>query len=59
MRESVIRVYQYKSIAILSNSVGSKDDAPDFRGATEVEKTLALPVIRHNSKKPAVRNEIM
>ena len=42
------------NMAILSNSVGSTDDAPDYKETSEVEATLEMPVIRHLKKKPAV-----
>ena len=45
-------------MAIISNSVGSTDDK-EGKEAEVVEKTLGLPVIRHERKKPAVRDDIL
>ena len=39
--------------------MGSKDDAPDYFETMEVERTLQLPVIRHEKKKPAVKEDIL
>ena len=57
--EDCIKVFAQENVAILSNSVGSKDDAPDYKEALEVERTLQLPVIRHEKKKPAVKDDIL
>jgi phosphatidylglycerophosphatase GEP4 len=45
-------------MAVLSNSAGSKDDK-DYADAKAVEETLGIKVIRHKSKKPAVRDDIL
>jgi len=47
-----------KNMAVLSNSVGSKDD-PDYAEAKIVEESLGISVIRHEKKKPAVHEDIM
>ncbi len=44
-------------IAILSNSVGSSDDK-GYKAASETEKNLKIPVIRHRIKKPACLAEV-
>lgn len=46
------------NVAVLSNSVGSKDD-PGYAEAERVEGSLKLPVIKHKYKKPAVHEDIM
>lgn len=50
--------YQGEQIAILSNSVGSRDD-PGGLEAKEVEKVLGMKVIRHVNKKPDVSDDIL
>ena len=45
-------------MAVLSNSVGSKDD-PGHAEAIIVEGTLGMAVIRHERKKPAVRDDVL
>ena len=46
-------------MAVLSNSAGSKDDK-DYADATKAaEETFGIKVIRHKSKKPAVRDDIL
>ena len=52
------KAFKIDNMAILSNSVGSKDD-PEGREAKKVERTLGLKVIRHVNKKPAVSEEIL
>ena len=47
-----------KNIAMLSNSVGSKDDKGNHE-ARAVEKSMEIAVIRHALKKPAVHDDIM
>ena len=47
-------VFTIRNMAVLSNSVGSKDDL-NYEEAKIVEKTLGLPVIRHVKKNPAVK----
>jgi phosphatidylglycerophosphatase GEP4 len=46
------------NMAVLSNSVGSKDD-PEHAEAELVEKSMGVSVIRHKKKKPAVHDDIM
>lgn len=45
-------------VAILSNSVGSQDDA-GFLMAQQTERTTGLPVIRHLVKKPGCLDEVV
>ena len=45
------------AVAILSNSVGSCDD-DNYLGASEAEREIGLPVIRHKLKKPACLAEV-
>ena len=52
------RIFGEENTALLSNSVGSRDD-PENKEAKIVEKTLGLQVIRHEKKKPAVRDDIL
>ena len=52
-------IFGENSIAILSNSVGSCDDMPNFHGAIETETSLGIPVIRHMLKKPACLQEVL
>ena len=47
-----------ENMAVLSNSVGSKDD-PGHAEAIIVEGTLGMAVIRHERKKPAVRDDVL
>eukprot|EP01038_Epipyxis_sp_PR26KG_P009448 gene9448-12732_t len=46
------------SVAILSNSVGTKDDR-DYYGAIVTEQNTGLPVIRHLKKKPDCLEEVL
>ena len=52
------QAFGIKNMALLSNSVGSKDD-PEHSEAKTVESTLGISVIRHDKKKPAVHDDIM
>ena len=52
-------IFGENSVAILSNSVGSCDDMPDFHGAIDTESSLGIPVIRHIMKKPACLPEVL
>lgn len=47
-----------EAIAILSNSVGTEDDA-NFEGAKLTELEMGIPVIRHKLKKPACLDEVI
>ncbi|RYH17475.1 hypothetical protein EON65_28510 [archaeon] len=47
----------HNNIAILSNSVGSGDDA-NYSMALQTEKALGIPVIRHKIKKPGCLQEV-
>lgn len=53
-----ISIFGAHGLAILSNSVGSCDDA-GFAGATATEAALGLPVIRHELKKPSCLPEVL
>jgi phosphatidylglycerophosphatase GEP4 len=50
-------IYGAENMAILSNSVGSKEDK-GFKEAEKVEKEIGIAVIRHEKKKPEVREDI-
>ena len=54
----VVELFGKGNVAILSNSIGSKDDAVNDE-AKVCEETLGLPVIRHKHKKPNVLDEIL
>jgi len=54
----VVELFGKGNVAILSNSIGSKDDAVNDE-AKVCEETLGLPVIRHKHKKPNVLTEIL
>lgn len=43
-------VFGLNRMAVLSNSAGSADDAPEFVRALELERQLGVPVIKHGSK---------
>lgn len=45
-------------MAVLSNSAGSSDDT-EFREAQRLEQLLQVPVLRHGSKKPAVKKALL
>jgi phosphatidylglycerophosphatase GEP4 len=45
------------SVAILSNSVGTKDDT-NYAGAVATELAMSIPVIRHDQKKPGCLHEV-
>lgn len=47
-----------EAIAILSNSVGTEDDA-NFDGAKLTELEMGIPAIRHKLKKPACLDEVI
>ena len=51
-------VFGSQNIAILSNSVGSKEDK-DGKEAVELEALLGINVIRHEKKKPDVGYDIL
>eukprot|EP01133_Synstelium_polycarpum_P013721 gene13721-16175_t len=46
-------IFGRDSVAIISNSAGSSDDAPLFKKATVIEESLKVTVLRHGTKKPA------
>jgi phosphatidylglycerophosphatase GEP4 len=52
-----LSVYGPDNVAILSNSVGSREDK-GFEEAMKVEDTLGISVIRHMLKKPEVKEDI-
>ena len=55
---SCVSEFGPQNVAILSNSVGSKDD-PGFKEAILIESIMKVPVIRHPTrKKPDVREDI-
>jgi len=47
------------ALSILSNSVGSSDDGPEFLGAKATEASLAMSVIIHANKKPQCLQEVL
>jgi phosphatidylglycerophosphatase GEP4 len=52
-----MEIYGPQNVAILSNSVGSREDK-GFEEAIKVEETLGISVIRHMKKKPEVKEDI-
>mgnify|MGYP006120573503 CR=1 FL=1 len=62
IKSSVLKcqeVFGYKNVAILSNSVGSKDD-PEFKAAKSVTQEMNIEVILHPKyKKPEVWDDIV
>ncbi len=52
-----MELYGPDNVAILSNSVGSREDK-GFEEAIRVEETLGMSVIRHMNKKPEVKEDI-
>jgi phosphatidylglycerophosphatase GEP4 len=56
--DAAVAVFGRDQVAILSNSAGTKDD-PGYKDATEIEKALGIPVIRHNEKKPGGLAEVL
>jgi phosphatidylglycerophosphatase GEP4 len=55
---SLITLYGRENIAILSNSVGSKEDI-GYKEAIIIEKALGIKVIRHVNKKPEVNEDVL
>jgi phosphatidylglycerophosphatase GEP4 len=55
---SLIDLYGKENIAILSNSVGSKEDK-GYKEATIIEEALGIKVIRHVNKKPEVNEDVL
>lgn len=55
---NLISTFGKNNVAILSNSAGSKDD-PEYKEAKELEARLRLKVIRHITRKPMVKEEIL
>ncbi|KAF9973345.1 hypothetical protein BGZ73_003422 [Actinomortierella ambigua] len=51
------QVYQ-DNIVIMSNSAGTPDDK-DYQGATALEKSLGVHVLRHQEKKPGGGHELL
>ncbi|TNV84689.1 hypothetical protein FGO68_gene14253 [Halteria grandinella] len=56
--EDCLKVYGKDNVAILSNSIGSKDDN-DYKEALLIENQLGIKVIRHLNKKPNVKEDIL
>ena len=57
--EKCQEIFGYKNVAVLSNSVGSKDD-PQFRAAKAVTEEMQIEVILHPKfKKPEVWDDIV
>lgn len=54
--EEIKESFSPEAVAILSNSVGSSDDAK-YEGAQNTERLMQIPVIRHEKKKPACLDE--
>lgn len=52
------QVFSPSSVAILSNSVGTKDDT-NYAGAVATELAMNIPVIRHDNKKPGCLHEVI
>ena len=55
---SLISLYGRENIAILSNSVGSKEDI-GYKEAIIIEEALGIKVIRHVNKKPEVNEDVL
>jgi phosphatidylglycerophosphatase GEP4 len=55
---SLIALYGRENIAILSNSVGSKEDK-EYKEAIIIEEALGVKVIRHVNKKPEVNEDVL
>ena len=55
---SLITLYGRENIAILSNSVGSKEDI-GYKEAIIIEEALGIKVIRHVNKKPEVNEDVL
>ena len=55
---SLITLYGRDNIAILSNSVGSKEDI-GYKEAIIIEEALGVKVIRHLNKKPEVNEDVL
>ena len=55
---SIISLYGRENIAILSNSVGSKEDI-GYKEAIIIEEALGIKVIRHVNKKPEVNEDVL
>lgn len=51
-------MYGRENIAILSNSVGSKEDK-GYKEAALIEAALGIKVIRHVNKKPEVNQDVL
>ena len=56
VRESQ-EIYGHDNVAILSNSVGSKDDK-NYEEAERLEKQMDIKIIRHVKKKPNVWSDL-
>ncbi|KAF3908408.1 hypothetical protein ABW21_db0201013 [Orbilia brochopaga] len=56
--EALKRAYPGNRLLIVSNSSGTADDK-DGKEATLIAQTLAVPVLRHNVKKPGCAAEIL
>lgn len=49
--DECIRTFGDTNVAVLSNSAGSSDDAPEYKTAARLEQALCgIKVIRHGSK---------
>jgi len=53
-----IDVFGIANVAIFSNSAGTRDDV-GHEGAKRIERSLGLPVIRHDEKKPGGLKECL
>lgn len=51
--EQCISVFGIHGAAVLSNSAGSSDDAPEYAEAQRLYQSLGIPVMRHGLKAPA------
>ncbi|KAM9992274.1 hypothetical protein ACTFIY_009731 [Dictyostelium cf. discoideum] len=47
-----LEIFGNDNVVIISNSAGSSDDAPNFEKANQIEKSLGIKVLKHNTKKP-------
>ena len=56
--QDCIKSFGPANVAILSNSAGSKDDV-GYKEANEIETTMGLKVIRHEKKKPLIKEDVM
>lgn len=56
--EQLKKEYPGKKLLIVSNTAGSNDDE-GFKQAKKLENVTGVPVLRHVTKKPGCRDEVM